>query len=859
MVLLKNVLIVVAMYAVAWPFLAPLWTVTEAPVSSGTQLLVLLSAIANVVVIVYHYAVPPHPKFLMVPFRRAILRVHITSGTIELFAGLLALYAAPNPTAARVMAAAAILLHVPSAFAQTPIVFGARAIMRPGYLMCIGLHLFCALKLWLEPSSAFWAASTFLVFNVYVWCRLYYFVFDKLGLFAGARYSVAILAAGLTTTPGVLGPSAILVLALGCAVYMVLARLLFVKDAAGWADLVRERARDSALPEEVRSMFVSGAKEDDRDAAQAFFSALDRDGDGALSRQELKELLAQTTLPVTVTARFLDTKLGSAASLDRQGFQATLWPLKEVRERAWLVKALASAKSDRDKARLVFDRLDVDRDGLLSRLELEALLTEWSLPVKEADRWLRLAQAHDKGALSFDDFMKHLRPVWRFIFYDVVEAQHGKKEDMIVRAVTAARDSGAQARVRQAVYRELAANVPFFAAAGDALLDELSQSLAEEKLADGRALFEEGARGDTLYIVRSGQLRVTRGGERLGEVGPGDYVGEGALLSPDATRAAAVTAVGAASVLAMTKGTFEALRLKHPALDASVRALHQERHEERRLVELQRAMQRELVGRVPFLIGAGPEVIAELVAGLSRLEAKRDQVVFSEGEFGDAFFLIGRGVVHALRNEQVVAEFSAGNWFGEGALLSGEPRTATVIVAEDAVLYRLDKARFDAALAKFPQIERAIHDSHLSRRAQLVKSMLAGRLLRRVPFLKQASADHIDALAKVLVPKRAEAGDVLVREGDVGTSLFLVAKGAVAVQRDGVELAELAEGSFFGERALLKKEPRAATVVALESTELLELEGQAIDALSSQWPELKQQLAIPPPRPSRPPAPHAAA
>lgn len=858
MAFLKNVLIVVAMYAAALPFLAPLWPVSEAPVSSGTQLLVLLSAIANVVVIVYHYTVPPHPKFLMVPFRRAILRVHITSGTIELFAGLLALYAGPNPTAARVMAAAAMLLHVPSAFAQTPIVFGSRAIMRPGYLMCIGLHLFCALKLWLEPSSAFWAASTFLVFNVYVWCRLYYFAFDKLGLFAGARYSVAILAAGLTTTPGVLGPAAILVLAIGCAVYMVLARVLFIRDEAGWADLVRERARDSALPEEVRSLFVSGAGEEDRDAAQAFFSGLDKDGDGKLSRQELKDLLAQTTLPVAVTGRFLDTKLGSAATVDREAFTATLWPLKEVRERAWLVKALASAKSDRDKARLVFDRLDVDRDGQLSRLELEALLTEWSLPLKEADRWLALAKATDKGALSFDDFLKHLRPVWRFIFYDVVEAQHGKKEDMIVRAVTAAKDSGAQARVRQAVYRELAAHVPFFAAAGDALLDELSESLAEQKLEPGQALFGEGEPGDTLFIVRAGQLRVTRGGERLGEVGPGDYVGEGALLS-GARRAASVTALGPSSVLGMTKTTFDALRAKHPALDASVRALHQERHEERRLAELQQAMQRELVGRVPFLTGAGPDVVKELVAGLTRVEAKRDQVLFREGELGDAFFLIGRGVVRALRADQVVAEFSAGGWFGEGALLTGEPRTATVVVEEDAVLYRLEKVRFDAVLAKFPQIERAIHDSHVARRTDMVKSMLAGRLLRRVPFLKLASPQHIDALAKVLVPKRAEAGDVLVREGDLGASLFLVAKGAVAVEKGGVELAELSDGSFFGERALLKQEPRAATVTALESTELLELKGEAIDALSAQWPDLKQQLAIPPPRPSRPPAPHASA
>ena len=59
----------------------------ETPVGVDTWVLVVLSTLANVIVIAYHYLIPAHPKFLMLPWRRWILRVHIVSGTIELVAG----------------------------------------------------------------------------------------------------------------------------------------------------------------------------------------------------------------------------------------------------------------------------------------------------------------------------------------------------------------------------------------------------------------------------------------------------------------------------------------------------------------------------------------------------------------------------------------------------------------------------------------------------------------------------------------------------------------------------------------------------------------------------------------------------
>lgn len=818
MSLLKNVFITALMYLCAVPFLLPAWRIEEAPVSAGLWFLVAASAIMNVIVIAYHYTVPPHPKFLMVPWRRWILRVHITSGTVELIAGLCALLMTEPELAARVMAAAALLFHIPSAYAQTPIVFGARAIMRPSYIMCIGLHGFCALKLWMHPSSEFWAASTFLVFNVYVWCRIYYFLFDKLGLFQGARYSVTILIAGLTTTPAILGAPSMLVLVQGCAVYMLLYWLFSLRRSGGWLDFVREAARDATISSEVRALWDSGGDDDPR-LCLALFERLDGDKDGRLSAAEVRSLLVDSQISPAAVERFLEAKVGEA--LDREGFQRIVWPVREVREHAFILRALDAARSDRDKAALVFERLDLDHDGYLGRLELEALLREWSMPPREVDRWLVRTGAMEKGKIGFSEFFEHLRPVWRFVYYDVVEAYHGRREDMIKRAMTAHKDAVATERVRKVVERELAKQVPFLAVLDEDTLEELAASLAEERVAAGQTLFAEGTNGETFYLVRSGRLRLTRSGEKLAELGPGEYLGEGALLT-DAPRSASALAVEDTVVLGMTRASFRYFLERSPRLQEAMTRIH----EERRLADLHRALQQELLATVPFLRDEDPALIPVIVEEL-RAEGRREwqagSVVFREGDAGEAIYLIGGGAVRIVRAGETIAQLGAGVVFGEGAVISGEPRAASAIVEQDAVLYSLSRASWEKILERFPHVGKAVQAVHEKRqRAQ------RAALLRRLPFLQGAVDEVLDGLAGALEPLRAREGEVVCREGEPGDRLFLVLRGSMRVERGGVAVAQLVEGSYFGERAVLDDQPRAATIVATRESDLLALRKSAL-------------------------------
>jgi glucose-6-phosphate 1-dehydrogenase len=97
--------------------------------------------------------------------------------------------------------------------------------------------------------------------------------------------------------------------------------------------------------------------------------------------------------------------------------------------------------------------------------------------------------------------------------------------------------------------------------------------------------------------------------------------------------------------------------------------------------------------------------------------------------------------------------------------------------------------------------------------------------LAQVPLFAGTSPVFLQRLTMVLQPAVFETGDVILRKGDLGTEMFLLARGEVEVlDGDGQRLNCLGPGSFFGELALLSTGPRRATVRALTHCDLYALD-----------------------------------
>jgi len=93
---------------------------------------------------------------------------------------------------------------------------------------------------------------------------------------------------------------------------------------------------------------------------------------------------------------------------------------------------------------------------------------------------------------------------------------------------------------------------------------------------------------------------------------------------------------------------------------------------------------------------------------LETLPVREHEVIFLQGDAGDYYYLIQQGKCIVLRTQDredsIVAELSAGQGFGEEALLSNDSRNATVIMRTDGILLRLAKEDFDDLL-KQPVVE----------------------------------------------------------------------------------------------------------------------------------------------------------
>jgi CRP/FNR family cyclic AMP-dependent transcriptional regulator len=118
-----------------------------------------------------------------------------------------------------------------------------------------------------------------------------------------------------------------------------------------------------------------------------------------------------------------------------------------------------------------------------------------------------------------------------------------------------------------------------------------------------------------------------------------------------------------------------------------------------------------------------------------------------------------------------------------------------------------------------------------------------------VPIFAGLTDEGLALLFKKAEGTAVGAGELVVREGDVGSKMFLIRTGAVRVVKnlgtsDEVLLARLGAKDFFGEMCILETLPRAASVQAMEQTELVVLPSSAFYHLYQARPDQYSILVL---------------
>lgn len=265
--------------------------------------------------------------------------------------------------------------------------------------------------------------------------------------------------------------------------------------------------------------------------------------------------------------------------------------------------------------------------------------------------------------------------------------------------------------------------------------------------------------------------------------------------------------------------------------------------------------------RAPIFSEVPDEILADYASATVEQYFPKGASIIRQGEKGSTLCLIVQGRVRIHTGAQTIAEMSEGDIFGELSALSPEPRSANVDAVTDTRLLvmsaetieKMISERAEAAQGiirvlcqriqatirhrtyedtgpfRIPTAGEASETGTISTAVlQDVEKAVLLKTVEIFSFLPDTVLMHLASLAR---EQRLDAGATLFRQGDFGTSMFVIVDGEVAVHDEDRLIATLRRGEIIGELALLTSELRSSSVTATRATRFLKITQSAIGEL----------------------------
>eukprot|EP00906_Rhabdomonas_costata_P002706 RCo004210 len=206
-------------------------------------------------------------------------------------------------------------------------------------------------------------------------------------------------------------------------------------------------------------------------------------------------------------------------------------------------------------------------------------------------------------------------------------------------------------------------------------------------------------------------------------------------------------------------------------------------------------------------------------------------VIMRQGDVGDNFYVLDEGEVKITierdGGKKKVIMAQAGETFGELALMYGTTRAATIEAVQNSRCWVLGR-----------EIYRKILASQIMRKREKYTTFL-----KNIPVLRDLDPYEAAKIADVLDARDYADGEVIVSEGNVGDTFFIIEEGTVVVLKNGQKVGEMHQCEYFGELSLLFDRRRAATVMAKGSVRCLRLHKKYFNSYLSSVEEIMKRYA----------------
>jgi CRP-like cAMP-binding protein/Fe-S-cluster-containing hydrogenase component 2/thioredoxin reductase len=240
--------------------------------------------------------------------------------------------------------------------------------------------------------------------------------------------------------------------------------------------------------------------------------------------------------------------------------------------------------------------------------------------------------------------------------------------------------------------------------------------------------------------------------------------------------------------------------------------------------------------KLPLFATLTPLQIREFLIRSELHQKQPGDVVFERNEYANSVYFILDGEVGIRtdpKNPEELAKLGAGEFFGELALLSGRPRTRTIVATALSLLLEIDRNTMIRLVRSVPEVKQAIDSAAVVRRLKVYLPL----------DVENQVLDEVVRTAQVVEFK---PDDTLIELGAHDDWVYLIQSGSVTVSvrvggKDFVN-AYIPAGNIVGEMAMLMHAPRSATVKAAVATEAIRIDSTAFRALLDRYPEVRQQV-----------------
>lgn len=346
----------------------------------------------------------------------------------------------------------------------------------------------------------------------------------------------------------------------------------------------------------------------------------------------------------------------------------------------------------------------------------------------------------------------------------------------------------------------------------------LIDAMKADSVPAGTIIIQQGEVGDYFYVVEEGNISFAVDGNHVGACARGASFGELALLY-NCPRAATCIANTDCKLWKVDQRTFRYMLANNNA------------SQQKDVLDVLR--------KVAFLADLDEAMLIKIADALTTVSFQEGDRIINKGDVGEVFYILkeGRVKVHDIGfgdSQYIDQILGPSEFFGERALLTGEPRLANITAEMPSVALCLSRETFEKSLGPLQD---------------LIDHAMKKRVLMGVPIFanSQFQPYEMQRLTDLITEVTFHQGEILAEEGQPAKqNLYILREGKITVANENGMISNLGPGDYFGEKLIQSGDGAVSqqTITAEERTTCGVLTKSAIESVIGHISRLGK--AIPP-------------